>query len=270
MKKGAGFIDEGFKSFAKKLLTLSDEKKEDNMKRFISMIVMCCFLLYYLPSFAQEESSEKNEGQEVEIKPIKSETFSEDALSRKFNTLRKVDNEIKAIDAHLMGKGFSAQNQKGKKNFWGFRETYESQQSQDKKGKKGKLKVIFTTQLQNYSKQGSNDAVALGQVTVTAGENTETYSFFLLAPNGNLEAMEEYKVDQNLNISRANSWWSCVKHSIKERCKSCPRALAICLGTMNVVAYVSCVAVTCGWCVTSCMVCCTCNCRWYCFRCCRQ
>ncbi|MDQ1350033.1 MAG: hypothetical protein QG657_334 [Acidobacteriota bacterium] len=232
------------------------------MKCFISMVVMCCFLLTVVPSFAQdEENKKKSEPLAVEFIPIKSEILIEDYLVQKFGVLLKMDEEIKGIDAHLRTLGFSPQGKKkGVQNFWGARETYQSQSKVDKKS------ITFTVHLQSYAKPGSKDSMAIGQVIVNAGDRSETYSFYLSAPNRNFEAMEEYTMDKKLRLSKANSWWSCVKSDIRKRCATtCLSSLITCAPSAStIVGYVACVAIQCGGCATKSIACCSCDCSWWC------
>jgi len=227
------------------------------MKNFmgtISMLALCCFLLNPTLLLAQTESGKELVPLATELKPIKSEVLKSTALSTYFKKLLQVDHEIKALDSHLKTQGFAAQ--KAAKNFYGIRETYQQE------GKK----VTYTVRLQDYTKQGSKDAAAIGQVTVKAGDRSQTYSFYLFAPNGNFEAMEEFQVDKKLNIIKANSWWSCVKRYIRNKCASaCINALVSCApGASTVVGYVLCVAAKCGGCVLKSLVCCGCDCSWWC------
>jgi hypothetical protein len=225
------------------------------MKNFFGTImILCCFFLSPAFLFAQPEADKQLVPLNVDVKPVKAEVFKAKSVLNEFNKLLTVDQEIKALDVHLKSKGFVAQ--KEAKNLYGIRETYE------KEGQK----VIYTVRLQDYTKKGSKDAAAIGQVTVTAGKRTQTYSFYLFAPNGNFEAMEEFQIDKRLNILKANSWWSCVKSYIRKKCAStCLDALVSCApAAATVVGYVACVAVKCGGCALKSMVCCACDCSWWC------
>jgi hypothetical protein len=150
--------------------------------------------------------------------------------------------------------GFVAQE--GPKNFWGVREIFKQE------GKESS----FTVRMQDYTKTGSRDAAAIGQVAFTAGDKSEIYSFYLFAPNGNFRAMEEYKVGKNLTILKAHSWWGCVQNAIQKECgPACLDSLGACAVTApTVVGYVYCVAGTCGGCAIKSLACCGCNCSFLC------
>jgi hypothetical protein len=231
------------------------------MKHFISIIAMCCFLFGAVPLLAQTEPAQEKDQIDLQVKLIKTEVLAPAVLAPQFRTLLKADEEVKAIDTHLKKMGFAPQMEplglKKVPNFWGSRETY-----QNKLAEKG----TYTVQLQSYIKQGSKDSAALGRVVLTVGERSEIYSFYLIAPGGNFEAMEEYRIDKRLNILKANSWWSCVKSYIKKKCASaCLSALVECApGASSVLGYVVCVAAKCGGCALKSMACCACDCSWWC------
>lgn len=220
----------------------------------VSLILMSCFLLNSIPLFAQPEPVREPAAVAADLQPAKSEVLKAKVVAKKFDALLKVDEGIKALDTHLIGKGFLAQ--KEVKNFWGRQEIYKDK---DKK-------LTYTVYLQDYIKKDSRDVVALGHVTLRVGDRSETYSFYLLAPNGNFEEMEEYQITKKLDILRANSWWSCVKARIKKKCPTvCLSALVTCLPTaVTVVGYVVCVAATCGRCALGSIACCSCDCGWTC------
>ncbi len=241
------------------------------MKHFISIviIVMCCILLGPVPSFAQTGSSQEDEQIDNELMPTKTEVLEPVDLAQNFRTLLKEDEEVKAIDSHLKKMNFVAQveperkvavTKKKETNFWGYRQTYQS-----KTGEKG----TFTVQLHSYLKRGSKDSAALGRVVVIVGERSDVYSFYLFAPGGNFRAMEEYRIDNNLKIVKANSWWSCVQSYIRRKCPSiCTQALITCLPTApTVVGYIGCVVSTCASdCAFGSLTSCACDCRWWCKR----
>lgn len=228
------------------------------MKRFISIVVMCCFLLIAMPSFAQQE--EQPSPTTPQLKPIKSETLSQSAVAQKFNTLMKVDDEIRAIDTHLQGLGFSPQvEQKGVQNFWGTSDTYKNPANNER--------LTFTVNIRSYTKPGSKDLMAICQTTISAMNRSQTYSFYLLAPNGNFDAMEEYTIDNNLQVIKANSWWSCIQNYVRNRCGStCTNALISCLFPLPTIpGYIACIAIRCaGYCTVGSFACCSCNCSWWC------
>jgi len=227
------------------------------MKTFVNaataIAVLCGLVLNSTLSFGAEKTR-RVERPAVELKPIKSEVLTADVLAKKFVSLNKVDKQIRALNTHLTKQGFAAQT--GPKNFWGVTETY-----QDKA--KGTT-VDFAVHLQDYAKPGSKDAAAVAQVVVTAGKESQTYSFYLLAPGGNFDKATEYAIGRDLKIAPATSWWSCVKAYMRKHCVStCLESLVTCPKT-SWAAYLGCVAVKCGGCFIKGSLCCACDCSWWC------
>lgn len=123
-------------------------------------------------------------------------------------------------------------------------------------------------------KQGSKDIAAIGQVSVTAGDRSDVYSFCLVAPKGNFAKAQEYRVASNLNVVKTNSWWSCLKKRLRRKCaRKCVVSLITCAATGSWVGYILCVAKQCGACFAKYSAGCGCNCRWWCrwaIGCCRK
>jgi hypothetical protein len=130
--------------------------------------------------------------------------------------------------------------------------------------------ATFELTLQSYKKPGSKDAAAVGVVSVKSGRNSLAYRFVLVAPGGDFEKAVEFKVGRANKVVMANSWWSCWKSCLRNRCSSaCLGALATCSGSWA--AYFWCVVARCGGCVLGCSACCGCDCSWWCrwaVRCC--
>lgn len=188
-----------------------------------------------------------------------------DVIARKFEKLHRVDKEIKALDKHLRKKGFRPQ--KEKKNYWGIKNTYEDK---DKK-------AVFSLEVQDYFKPKSKDGAAIGQLTITAGDRTEVYSFDLIAPEGKVKKAKEYRVDKNLKVVEAESWWDCV---LRELTKSIPDVaidIAKCCisaafsGPFSWASFLTCIALAFGVPFALASGCCGCNCNWWCIfiGCCR-
>ena len=195
----------------------------------------------------------------ADLAPIKTEVLKSNILVPEFARLRAVDAEVIASNDFLVSKGFSAQT--GAANVWGQRETYRT----TSKGQR--MDETYTLRVQDYAKPGSKDAAAIAQVEVVAGGRSEVYSFSLIAPEGNFEMAEEYQVGETggiVSVTKANSWWSCTKQRIKDKCGSaCLSALTTC-PTSSWVAYLGCLAVKCGGCFLKAGACCGCNCKWWC------
>ncbi len=184
--------------------------------------------------------------------------LGKDLLAEKLAKLHEVDKEIKALDGHLRKKGFRPQ--KEKKNYWGIKSTYEDK---DKK-------ADFSIMVQDYFKPKSKDGAAIGQIEVTAGGRTEVYSFDLIAPGGDVKKAKEYRVDKNLKVLEAESWWDCV---VAELVKSIPdifieitkcTVTALVSGPFSWASFLTCIALAFGVPFVKASACCGCNCQWWC------
>jgi hypothetical protein len=198
-------------------------------------------LLYPYAAWSQPQELEPKVAAALKVQDVK----------KRLDVLRRSDKEIGAIDEHLAGRGFKPL--KGDKNFLGRKTSFESQGQ----------KFTQTVYLQDYAKEGSSDAVAVGQVTVTAGERTEAYSFFLEAPGGKLEEAVEHRVDKRLNVTKVNSWWGCMRGKLGGCGSTCQSALSSCWGG-SWTGYLGCLAVKCGGCYVKAAACCGCDCAWWC------
>ena len=197
----------------------------------------------------------------LELKPVQSEVLQARTLVPEFANLVIADDEIIVANDFLKNKGFVAQTKEN--NFWGVRETYKS------KPKGGiEIEETYSLQVRDYANPNSKDAAAVGRITVTASGRSEVYSFALIAPEGNFSRAEEYKVGEiagKLQVAKANSWWSCLKQRLKDKCLSpCVTSLVSCGGSGSWAAYLACVAKECGGCFAKQAACCACNCKWWC------
>ena len=191
------------------------------------------------------------------------------SVASTFATLLRADQEIKAIDVNLASKGLVAGT--GDISYWGVKAAYGT----------GADQVTVTMVLRSYSPKFTiytpvpqkTDAYAAAQVTVSGQGRSDTYSFSLLAPKGDFSKSSEWKVVDpatldvlNLSVSPAFSWWSCVWSYLRNKCAGiCAAAAVHCVATSATwPAYLACVAGPCGGCLTKALVCCTCNCRWWC------
>jgi len=182
----------------------------------------------------------------------KSVNINEDVLVEKYNKLHKVDKEIIALDDHLKKNGFKPL--KEKKNFWGIENTYEEE---DKK-------VVMSINIQDYEKPNSKDVAALGQIKITDGDRSDVYSFHLIAPDGKFKEAKEHKLDSDLNVIEAHSWWSCVEGYLKANCtQEISMALITCCFVFWT-GYLNCVALKMGVFFVKACACCGCNCNWWC------
>lgn len=181
-----------------------------------------------------------------------------DVLAKKLANLHKVDKEIKVLDAHLKKKGFRPQ--KKRENYWGIKNTYEEK---DKK-------AVFSIMVQDYFKPKSKDGAAIGQIEISAGGRTEIYSFDLVAPKGNVRKAKEYRVDKDLKVLEAESWWDCV---LAELVKSIPDVIievakctvtAAFSGPFSWASFLTCIALAFGIPFATASACCGCNSMWWC------
>ena len=120
--------------------------------------------------------------------------------------------------------------------------------------------VEFELVGQSVTKADSEGGVAA--CTVRAGNNEETYEFFVEAPGGDFSRAREFAVEDN-EIVDANSWWTAWTGCLGRDCAStCLNSLTSCSGTWT--AYLWCIVAACGPCVLKCTGCATCNCGWWC------
>ena len=194
-----------------------------------------------------------------ELKPVKSEKIKSDDVAKEFAARRNTDNKIKAADDFLKQKGFSAKT--NAEDAMGQRDTYKGK---DDKG--NDQETTYTLKAQNYEKKGSKDAVAVAEVEVVSGQEKRTYSFVLIAPDGDLNKAEEYAVEESggkASVGKAHSWWSCTRAKASNCGSACITALTACWNG-NWVTYLGCLAVRCGWCYLKAAACCACDCSWWC------
>jgi hypothetical protein len=227
-----------------------------DMRRFIKVtlvrLVVCCFFLQSTGLFAAEPASTADIA--VDVSTVKTEILTGEVLVPKFDKLMQLDEEVKSLEKHLGDLGFRPVRAPG--NFWGIKQTFEVKHEQYVES------GIQTLCLHDYSKPGSKDAAAIGQLTLTVGERSETYTFALEAPGGKFDEATEYKVDSKLNVLKAHSWWRCFRGKLLGCGGACAGALVTCSGTWS--AYLGCVALACGGCFAKASLCCGCNCSWWC------
>jgi hypothetical protein len=167
------------------------------------------------------------------------------------------------LHGEIKRRGFTAAT--GAKNVYGFRHVFTAtREIKPPKGVAGApvKETSVEINVQDYSKKGVKDKLALLTVTFQAGANTETREMLLEAPGGNFAKPREYIVVKN-KLAPARSWWTAFKACLKRKCiATCLAALVKCSGTWA--AYIACVLVTCAACGVSCAACSTCNCKWWC------
>ncbi len=187
----------------------------------------------------------------VVIKQQTKKLIKAEILKAEFKNLEKFDDEGIVLHKELAKAGFKPAVKNS--NYWGQAETYT-----DKLGRQLKAE----TYIRDYEKAGSKDKAALAQVVLSLGKRSEVYTFYLIAKEGDFSKVEEYFVGSDMKVSRANSWWSCVRSRLLKCAGPCVAALGTCTGTWA--AYLGCVAVACGGCYAGIAACCGCNCKWWC------
>lgn len=199
----------------------------------------------------------------------------------RFKQLRKSDPNIKTLDAFLVNKGFKAQT--GNANFGGSKSFLSGRGTTGEAGTVQSELVI-----QDFKNPGTGEQGALLQLVVRAAgklgippigiqeENARDiqsakYSFVLIG-DPKSENVVEFTVEGGVvkevvpDVVRGHcgGWWCCFKERVKEKCPStCISALTTC-PTTSWPIYIACVIARCGGCVTKAMLCCSCDCRWWC------
>jgi len=211
---------------------------------------------------------------------INAEVTSKSKLASDFANLKRTDRLLALADKDLVKRGFKAQTKD--ENFFGFTEVYKVRSKTTGKETQQKL----TMSVQDYfgksmeddkGKPPKQDLGALVRITLEAEGQRETYTFNVVAVDGNFDNVVEYAAVETpggktatggihparLEMLKTNSWWSCVRGQIREHCSaSCRNALTECHGGWA--SYIGCVAWRCGGCYVAKSACCTCNCKWWC------
>jgi hypothetical protein len=208
-------------------------------------------------STLQEPSAKAQQGEEPGVRVLSSQILKPGPAALSFRTLNKSDEELQAVSRELMQQGYKPQTKP--ENHFGWDIAYQRQD-----GETAKVSI----RLQDYAKPGSKDAGAIGSITISAGIRSDTYSFSLIAPEGNFEKVIEYRVDrQTLKVEQAHSFWTCFRDRVVSQCVGvCITALGSCLITSggSWASYLLCLASKCGLCAAKAFGCCLCDCSWWC------
>jgi hypothetical protein len=214
----------------------------------------------------QQDAAKTPQGEEPGVKVLSSQVLEKTQAAKRFAVLSNSDQELQALSKHLAEQGYEAQTKP--ENYFGWDLAY-----QRKDGETAKVALL----VQDYAKKGSKDPAAIGTISIAAGNRSDTYSFSVIAPEGNYEKAIEYKVDrESLKVEGANSFWSCFVNRVSSQCAGvCVGALGTCLATSggSWVSYLGCLASRCGLCAARAFACCLCNCSWWCkwaVGCCRR
>jgi len=179
---------------------------------------------------------------------------------KNINLLLKNDLEVQTLAKELIKRGFSENMNKSIKTNVGIELNYP--------GLLGKVSNVLY--VKDYISK-TNENAALCQVRVSSGDRSEVYSFILISKDVKFQNVQEFYVDDQLQIQKANSWWSCMRGKLNNCTAPCAAAIVGCSGTWA--AYLACVAVGCGSCYTYYAACCGCNCKYWCkwsVGCCRR
>lgn len=219
--------------------------------RLIAMMLSIAVLNSTQPVLAQKEPSQQDD--EPGVKVLSTKRLSKSDVSQKLAKSNQKGG-LKALIDNLETIGYKAQTKDT--NYFGSETVYE--RIQDKQ--KAKVSLF----LQDYNKEGSRDLAAVGRITITVGNQSKTYSFSLIAPQGKFENVIEREVEEKtLTVTRANSLWTCFVKRVKSKCKEvCVAALATCSGSWA--AYLGCLALSCGGCALKAFGCCLCDCSIWC------
>jgi len=205
----------------------------------------------------QEPNAKTQEAEEPGVKVLSSQILGRGPAAMSFSRLSKSDEELQAVSRELMQQGYKPQTRP--ENHFGWDIAY-----QRRDGETAKVSI----RLQDYAKPGSKDAGAIGSITIAASNRSDTYSFSLIAPEGNFEKVIEYRVDrQTLKVEQAHSFWTCFRDRVSSQCAGvCITALGSCLVTSggSWASYLLCLASRCGLCAAKAFGCCLCDCSWWC------
>ena len=219
---------------------------------FVSLLVTAPLLADRTPLVAASlsyQDASRQSAEEPQITVVSTRDLPAPAINTR---LAITDKAPAALSGELRKGGFAPQT--GPASFFGKEIAFRSAQGA----------ATATIVLQDYAKPRSRDKAALGKVIVTSGPESATYSFYLLAPEGDFQNAVEYRVDEGFNVVKANSLWSCFVARLKSTCVGpCISALLSC-PTTSWSAYLGCVVTKCGACALKALACCACKCAGWC------
>jgi hypothetical protein len=210
---------------------------------------------------------------------IKSETFEfldQEQTMGLFGGVLRDDSELQQLLEEANNRGFA--QAEGAEGFVGYRQTTTATEpiNPPRKGGPpnaepvGEISVEITGQALTGGKGRGEAAIAFTRITTDSGENV-VYPLLLVAPDGDFQRATELIVHEG-EIVEAESWWTAFVGCLGNGCaQQCLSALFSCGGAWNV--YLWCLLWKCGPCVTRCLACATCNCKWWCkwaTGCCKQ
>jgi hypothetical protein len=241
-------------------------KEETAMKHLRQVLTvlacMCIVMLFFGKLLAQQKGAQQDQALEGP-KVQSTEALGSSEVKQRLETLIRKERAVQALALDLERQGYKLTD--GEKSTFGRREVYDVQ------GKQASFEFL----IRDYSKVGSKDLAAVGTTKIEVDGRIVSYSFALLAPNGDFNRARENTTDKAGNVMRANSFLSCFRNRVSSKCsRPCITALAACAPTaFSWSLYFSCVTTACGACSIGAASCCSCNCKFYCkqvFSCCRQ
>lgn len=216
------------------------------MKKVVNYLAfsVCFVLLITSASMAQGKADTAKVKNDKNLKAEEVKKKIDDMLAD------KNENAAKKMSKSLQSKGFKAEN-----GYFGNESVIE---------KDGKT-LTNTVYIQDYKK--GNTIGAMGIVTVSDGTNKETYTFSLEKKGNNYTDVEEYYVNDKLEVQKANSWYSCLYKTLQAKCGSSYglSLLSKCwtaYSTASWTSFISCIKS--AWCGVTSFACCTCDCSWTC------
>ena len=234
--------------------------KNLNVRTFVVLLLLATGGLFFgngilvksSQAVTTRQDPQEKQATEQEVQTLREQRVAVTVVATQIKQLA-ASRQGQALRSVLGENGFRAMS--GKEDYFGWEAEYRG-----KDGKVLKSKLI----LQNYGKANSKDIAALASITLTSQGQTSTYHFSLIAPNGDVEHPQEYKVNEKFKAERANSLWSCFVARVRSQCIGvCITALVTC-PTSSWTAYLGCVAARCGGCALKALACCACNSSWWC------
>lgn len=197
------------------------------------------------------------------IKARTDEFLDHTQVSKSMMIRTKREPKLAKLLKHAEKRGYKRAT--GEKDFMGLKTTIKAKQPvKAPQGFKGTVEEVnFEFNLQNLTKKGAKDQLAIAIVEIKAGEWSEIYSMLLEAPDGDFKKHREFFVKDN-RILKANSWYDRTLNCMFNKCIGpCLEAFINCIG-LTWALYLWCVAIECGTCFAECAACAVCNCRWWC------
>ena len=217
------------------------------MKKVIFYSIICTGIVFFMSTICYSQGNPDT----AKIKSDKALNASQ--VKAKFDELKASKNEndkaakkTKKISNSLEGKGFKAEN-----GYFGNESTIEREGAT----------LTNTIYVQDYKK--GNTSGALGIVSITDGKNEESYTFSLEKKGNNFNDVEEYYVNEKLEVVKANSWYTCLSKTLQAKCGSTLglKLLTTCW-VSSWTSFLNCIKQT--FCGAIALSCCSCDCSWWC------